>query len=77
MVATAGGRGSLIFLGTAGDLDLSEDPDITGEDKYSCSNCLRSFKDEKDYNDGSLEYKKTECPRCGSSNVSKNITLHN
>lgn len=55
---------------------MSKDSDITGENNYSCGECLRAYKDDTEYNDGSLSYESSECPRCGSHNVSKNFTIH-
>ncbi|MFP4116787.1 MAG: hypothetical protein ACLFQ8_02480 [Candidatus Aenigmatarchaeota archaeon] len=56
---------------------MTEDPDITGEHKHTCGDCHREYKDGTEYNDGSIDYIKPECPNCGSNNVSKKITFHN
>jgi len=53
---------------------MHEDPSISGNWKYSCTNsgCFREFEQDPE----EVEEDGLECPYCGSSEASKKIIYH-
>lgn len=55
-------------------VNMHEDPSISGNWKYSCTNsgCFREFEQDPE----EVEEDGLECPYCGSSEASKKIIYH-